>query len=369
MYFTRTRQPGKGIVTILFLALLPLRFIFTLLYYSPRFLREHPQWTYRQAVSRAVFRMFWAYASVVEFRMSKSLESGADKERFIIMEPAEESAYRDILHDATVRPAKTGGMWYPKLYSPAEDAKKVIVLHFHGGGYVIGGCRPTEGGWGPDLLAKRVAGLILCPQYRLAVDAKTRFPAAIQDGLTAYRYLLSGGIPASDIVLSGDSAGGNLAVNLMRYLVEHQGVMPLPRAVLLWSPWLDLAINFTTIEKNPHYKTDYIPSSFARWATRAYLGNLPANHPYVSPCGNEFGTPVPIFVHTCTEEILHDEHMKFFHSMMKIPGNRLKLFQSAHAPHDIFGAGQILGFEQETLKAIDAASRFIFDHDLANRRN
>ena len=369
MYFTRTQQPGKGIYTILFLTLLPFRILLSLFYYLPRSLREHPQWTYRQAVSRAVFKMLWVYGSAVEFRTSKSLEPGADKERFIVMEPAEESAYRDILHDAVVRPTKIGGMWYPKLYSAAEDAKKVIVLHFHGGGYVIGGCRPKEGGWGPDLLAKRVAGLTLCPQYRLAVDAKTRFPAAIQDGLTAYRYLLSEGISASDIVLSGDSAGGNLAVNLMRYLVEHEGVMPLPRAILLWSPWLDIAVNFATFEKNPHYQTDYIPSSFARWATRAYLGDVPANHPYVSPCGNEFATPVPIFLHTCKAEILHDEHMKFVHSMRKIAGNRLKLYESAHAPHDIFGAGQILGFQQETLKAIDAASTFIADHDLGNKSN
>lgn len=214
-----------------------------------------------------------------------------------------------------------------------------------------------------------MAGLTLCPQYRLAVDVKTRFPAAIQDGLTAYQYLLSEGIPASDIVLSGDSAGGNLAVNLMRYLVEHEGVMPLPRAILLWSPWLDIAINFTTFEMNPHYKTDYIPLSFARWATRAYLGCFPANHPYVSPCGNEFATPVPIFLHTCKVEILHDQHMKFVDSMRKIPGNRLTLFESVHAPHDIFGSGQILGFQQETLMAIDAASTFIADHDPGKKSN
>lgn len=146
MHFTRTHQPAKGIYTIIFLALLPLRILFTLFYYLPRPLREHPQWTYRQAVSRAIFRMLWVYGSAVEFRTSKSLEPGADKERFITMNPAEESAYRDILKNAEVCPAKIGGMWYPKLYSSAEDAKKVIVLHFHGGGYVIGGCRPKEGG-------------------------------------------------------------------------------------------------------------------------------------------------------------------------------------------------------------------------------
>ena len=361
MHAIRTHQPGKSIYTLFYITFLPLRIAFLLLYYAPPSLREHPQWSYHQAVGRAIFKMLWAYASAVEFRMPKSLEPGPDKERFIVMEPADASAYRDMLHDAAVRPAKIGGMWYPKLYSPTEDAKKPVVLHFHGGGYILGGCRPKEGGWGPDLLAKRLSGLTLCPQYRLAMDAKTGFPAAIQDGLTAYRYLLSKGVAASEIVLSGDSAGGNLAMTLMRYLVEHEEVMPLPRAVLLWSPWLDLAVNFTTLQRNPHFKTDYIPSSFVRWATRAYLGDLPASHPYASPCGNEFATPVPIFLHTCTEELLHDEHIKFAHSMMNIPGNRLKIFPTPLAPHDIFAAGQILGFKHETLTAIDAAFKFISD--------
>lgn len=365
----RTHQPAKGIFVVFFIALLPLRIALLLLYYALPSLREHPKWTYHQAVGRSIFKMYWTFATAIEFRPSKSLEPGPDKERFIVMEPAEESVYGDILHDVAVRPAKIGGMWYPKLYSPVDDANKLVILHFHGGGYVLGGCRPMEGGWGPDLLAKRVSGLSLCPQYRLAVDAKTGFPAAIQDGLTAYKYLLSEGISASEIVFSGDSAGGNLAMALMRYLVEHEGIIPLPRGVLLWSPWLDLSADFATLEKHPRFKTDYIPSSFPQWASRAYLGNFSANHPYVSPCGNEFATPVPIFLHTCTAELLHDEHMKFANSMMNIPGNRLKIFQSPHAPHDIFAAGLILGFKQEALMAIDAASIFISDHGPAGKGN
>lgn len=201
------------------------------------------------------------------------------------------------------------------------------------------------------------------------VNAKTDFSAAIQNELTAYRYLFSKNVSASEIVLSGDFVDGNLALILMRYLVEHEEVMPLPRAILLWNPWFDLAVNFVTLEKQPHFKTNYIPSSFARWATRVYLKDVSANHPYLSPCENEFATPVPIFLHTCTEEILHDEHMKFSHSIMDLPSNRLKLFQSPRAPHDIFATGQILRFKQEALTAIDAASAFISDHGRATKSN
>lgn len=310
--------------------------------------------------------MFWAYAAAVEFRMPKSLEPGTDKERFINMEPAESNSYRDILDDSKVRPIKIGGMWYPKPHSPTEDVGKLVILHFHGGAYVLGGCRPKEGGWGPDLLAKRVSGLALCPQYRLAIDMDptTRFPAAIQDGLTAYLFLLSKGISASNIVLSGDSAGGNLAIMLLRYLVEHEEVTPLPRAVLLWSPWVDLALNFSSLEKQPNFKKDYIPSSLGKWGIRAYLGGRSVNHPFVSSLRNEFATKVPIFLHTGTEELLHDDHMKYFQSMNKISDNQLKIYQSLNAPHDIFAAGPILGFEQEALTAMDAASEFLLDENL-----
>lgn len=71
------------------------------------------------------------------------------------------------------------------------------------------------------------------PQYRLASDSSTRFPAAMQDGLTAYMYLLGQGVSPRDIVLSGDSAGANLVVALVRYLTEEKGFLPLPRVVIV----------------------------------------------------------------------------------------------------------------------------------------
>jgi acetyl esterase/lipase len=351
-----TRQPGKGLFTILTIIWTPLKLAFLFLYYLPRSLREHPQWTYHQALGRSVVKMLLVYASAVRFRTQKNLEPGADKERFITMEAAEPKAYRDIIDDSKVRPGTIGGMWYPKLY-PEGDGN-LVVLHFHGGAYVLGGCRPKEGGWGPDMLAKCLAGYSLCPQYRLARDQKTCFPAAIQDGVTAYQYLLSKGVSASNIVLSGDSAGGNLAITLLRYLAEHEGGMSLPRAVFLWSPWLDMGTDISTLEKKSNFSTDYLPTSLVRWATEVYPGRVSLRHPYLSPLGNEFVTKVPIFLHTCTAELLHDDHMKFAKSMKEI-GNRLKLFVTENAPHDIFAGGPILGFAKEAVIAMKAASAFL----------
>jgi acetyl esterase/lipase len=304
------------------------------------------------------------------------------------MEPAEPTAYRDVLDDADIRPTKIGGMWYPKLYSPVDDVGKRIILHFHGGAFVLGGCRPREGGWGPDLLARRISGLSLCCQYRLALDPKSRFPAAVQDAVTSYRYLLSQGVSASRIILSGDSAGGNLAIALLRYLISQQHHHhhhnnnnndktptthhPLPRAVLLWGPWLNLTGDFTPLDTHRNLPTDYLPPSLLRWGARAYSPPPPPPPPsqhsshetqsqsYISPLGHEFATDnVPIFLETGMQEIMYDDHIAFAKAMNAIPGNRVEVFESRDAPHDIFGGAPLIGFEREAERAVEEAVGFL----------
>ena len=56
-------------------------------------------------------------------------------------------------------------MWYPRPVNPNTDSEKLVVLHFHGGAYVLGGCRPTQGGHAPEILAKAFNGVALAPQY------------------------------------------------------------------------------------------------------------------------------------------------------------------------------------------------------------
>lgn len=356
----RARQPGKALWTIFSIATTPIRIAFILIYYIPRFLRQHPTWTYHQAVGKAIFQLWWEYTSAVEFRTSKSLDPGSDKERFVVMQPAKPEWYRDILDDPKMHPVEIGGMWYPKLYAPAQDAGKKIVLHFHGGAYVLGGCRPMESGWGPEVLAKHTSGLVFCPQYRLAVYPHSHFPAAIQDGVTSYAYLLSQGIPASDIVISGDSAGGNLVIAMLRYLAEHEPMIPEPRAALLWSPWLNPAVEPEALDRHRNSKTDYLGSGLARWAVSSYTPpGVSPGHPYISPLGNEFATKVPIFVQTGTLEILYDDHVQFAKAMKEVPGNRVELFEIADAPHDTFAAGLLLGFVKEAEHAADVAAKFI----------
>lgn len=72
-------------------------------------------------------------------------------------------------------------------------------------------------------------------------------------------------------MLSGDLAGADLVVALVRYLTEEKGVLPLPRASLLWSPWLDLRTPAEVFETHRNSRADYIPSSLIEWAVRMYV--------------------------------------------------------------------------------------------------
>ena len=354
------RQPGKAVWTTFFILSAPLRLAFLLVYYIPKALRQHSQWTYHQAFGVTLLKIWFDYASAVEFRTTSSLEPGAERERFVVMKPATSDLYRGILQDPEIKPATIGGMWYPKLYDSTEDKAKTVVLHFHGGAYVLGGCRPKEGGWGPEVLAKSISGLVFCPQYRLASNPDGRFPAALQDAVTSYQYLLEHGIPASQIVLSGDSAGGNLVVVMLRYLVDHKGVLPDPLAALLWSPWLDVAADPHSVDRHRNTKSDYLTSPLVKWAQRSYVPSfMEANHPYITPLNNEFSTNVAMFMQCGTAEALYDEQRSFMKNMRDIPGNKIEFLEIANAPHNTFLGGAILGFAKEARDAADAARKFL----------
>ncbi|KAL8918197.1 MAG: hypothetical protein Q9172_005526 [Xanthocarpia lactea] len=356
----RARQPGKAIWTALFLLFGPLRLVFLLLYFIPKRCRQLPQWTYRQAISNALLKIWFSFASTVEYQTAFSLEPGPEKERFVVMNPKQPDLYSGVAKDKSIEPSPVGAMWYPNLYEPKVDSKKTVVLHFHGGAYVLGGVRPDEGGWGPHLLAITIDGLVLSPQYRLSSQFKGRFPAALQDSITSYQYLLDHGIPSSRIVISGDSAGGNLALALLRYLEEPFCSLPKPCALLLWSPWLDLAGDPKAMDRHPNSKIDYLPPVLIDWGSRMYRPFfLKVDHPYLSPLKKPFASEVPIFMQHCSAEVLFDEQKAFYLQMMEISSNRLARMETPNAPHDIFYLGQVLGFEKEAKEGADGARSFL----------
>ncbi|KAL3443959.1 Alpha/Beta hydrolase protein [Aspergillus insuetus] len=339
-----TRHPFKFLYTACFLAVLPIRLIALALYYLPP--NTRPNRTFRQAITTKIIYLLFRFATTVEYRTPKSLEPGKDKERFI------------------------AGFWYesPPL---ADKVPGIIVLHFHGGAFVFGGARPTECGWGPKDLSKRLKCPVLVPQYRLsdARDPTTAFPAALQDAVTAYTYLLyTLNVRPENIVLSGDSAGGNLVLALLRYLHYTQGLKgasgtQLPsRAALLWAPWVNLDKRGLELDDHRNASTDFIFGDFGKWGVRAYLpeGWTPehALYPYISPLGREFHTDVPIFIQTSTAEVLYDSNCEFVENLKK-KGCTVEFLEIDHASHVTFESADFTGWEAEQAVAMDRAVEFV----------
>ena len=139
-----------------------------------------------------------------------------------------------VLPDGWQRQDKTvSGVVIEKYTNTKSDSDKVL-LQLHGGGYVLGMSD------GHRLMALKQAALMdakeaYCVNYRLAPNHV--YPAALDDALATYESLLDSGIKAENIVLVGDSAGGNLAIALTLYLRDHQKA--LPRLLVLQSPWTD----------------------------------------------------------------------------------------------------------------------------------
>lgn len=125
-----------------------------------------------------------------------------------------------------------------------EATGKRAVLYIHGGGYVFGSPRTHRN------LVSRISHVTSTPalaiDYRLPPEHWP--PAPTYDALTAYRHLLASGIPAEAIVVAGDSAGGGIALELVLHAIEEG--LPVPAALVLLSPWADLAMTGDSVTAN-----------------------------------------------------------------------------------------------------------------------
>jgi salicylate hydroxylase len=172
-----------------------------------------------------------------------------------------------------------------------------VVLHFHGGGYLIGSAKGSLEYAGR--LAAAVNGVCYTAEYRLAPEHP--YPAAIDDAICAYRALLARGIPASSILVSGESAGGGLAVALV--LALRTAGDPLPAAILAVAPFTDLTVSGPSVRAfngdDPAANRDLLKFMGASY----FQGHEPTD-PLVSPLyGDLTGLP-PLFVTASQGEVL-----------------------------------------------------------------
>jgi acetyl esterase/lipase len=181
---------------------------------------------------------------------------------------------------------------------PQDGALGQVLLYFHGGGFVFG--LSSLHLQMAATLAKMSGLRVLMVDYRLAPDAP--FPAALDDCLNAYQWLLAQGIQAQNIVLGGDSAGGNLVLTLLMKLRDAK--LPLPAAAACLSPVTDLTDD-KQLDASIH--DPVLSPEIMHFYNKAYLAGQDAHNPLISPVfGDPHGFP-PLLIHVGEDELLRGD--------------------------------------------------------------
>ena len=194
-------------------------------------------------------------------------------------------------------------------FSPKKNSTDRILLFFHGGGYV-GGLNDRYRDWGIHLATMAGNVTLFALDYRIApVD---QYPAALDDAINAYLGMLDSGCDPNKIILLGDSAGGNLAAVFALYLRDHN--LPLPKAMILLSPWLSMENSLPSRiqnrasdqilgEKNQRLNPEIMDSTYTR--------NQDLRDPYISPVYGDLSNLPPTLIVAGADEILLDDTLLF----------------------------------------------------------
>lgn len=189
--------------------------------------------------------------------------------------------------------------------------RKYVILYCHGGGYSTGSC--LYGRTITSKLATAASIDVLGFDYRLAPEHPC--PAALEDALKVWDYLMLLGYGARDVILAGDSAGGNLALVLALKLKAERRF--LPRGLVLMSPWTDLTASGrsyrTKAEVDPVLDAEYIDRM-----TKAYIpegGNL--ENPLISPLFGDFEGFPPVYIQVGENEILLSDSVELHKKLQK----------------------------------------------------
>ena len=237
------------------------------------------------------------------------------------------------------------GEW---IYVNRAHMKKYIILYCHGGGYSTGSSLYAR--TLTTKLASSTSMDVLSFDYRLAPEHP--YPAATQDAMQVWNYLMLLGYGARDVILAGDSAGGNLALSLCLQL-KNQGRL-MPRGLVLMSPWTDL----TSSGKSHVSKAEIDPvlnASYLEQMIENYAAGQELTDPLISPLFGEYEGFPPIYIQVGSNEILQDDAVLLYKKLLK---------DNVSVKLDVF-KGMWHVFQMSPLKtayeAMDKNAEFIYD--------
>lgn len=211
-------------------------------------------------------------------------------------------AYEPFPNDVKFKQIDADGVPAEWIINP-DVSDRPILFYLFGGGYVMGTLKIRRRI--PFLISRMSKLRCLNIGYRLAPEHP--FPAALEDSIKAYRWLLSTGIAAENIILTGASAGGGLAIATILKLREL-GV-PKPAAAVLLSPWVDLALTGDSLKTNAEFEPN-VTIPILRNLANAYLQGEDPKHPLVSPIYTNLEGIPPLLIQAGSVEVLLDDSVR-----------------------------------------------------------
>lgn len=213
--------------------------------------------------------------------------------------------------DIQYREIDIDGMYGEWISVNRAHMKKYVILHCHGGGYSTGSSMYAR--TLTSKLAMSTSMDVLCFDYRLAPEHPC--PAALEDAMKVWDYLMLLGYGARDVILTGDSAGGNLVLALVLKL-KKEGRL-LPRGLALMSPWTDLTSSgesfVTKAAVDPVLDKDYIDRMI-----QAYAGDRDLKDPMISPLFGDFTGFPPTYIQVGENEILLSDSTRLHQAFVDV---------------------------------------------------
>jgi monoterpene epsilon-lactone hydrolase len=217
----------------------------------------------------------------------------------LLLHPSKKATFEEFDIDGVL------SLWCTPKQSAAS---RKVILYCHGGAYVAGSIQYAR------ILASKICELsglpVLAFEYRLAPEHP--YPAQLDDALTVWSYLLQKGYAPQDIILVGESAGGNLALAMCHQL--HMLGSSFPCGLLCLSPWTDLTgsgSSYTAVQEDDAT----LNGEFLHQAAAMYADGEKLTDPLLSPLFGDFRGFPPTLIQAGTHEILMDDSTRLHHNL------------------------------------------------------
>ncbi|MDO0929818.1 alpha/beta hydrolase fold domain-containing protein [Streptomyces sp. TG1A-8] len=252
--------------------------------------------------------------------------------------------------DVRTRTIELGGV--PAVEVRAGAAPPAgTALYFHGGAYAMGSAAASVGL--VSEIARRAAATVLSVDYRLAPEHP--FPAAVDDALAACRALLDGGVPAGSVAVTGESAGGGLALALL--LAIRDAGLPQPSSATVLSPWADLTQSGGTMSTRAEADPALTRRALQIRAAD-YLAGADPRTPLASPLHADLRGLPPLLIQAGAREILLDDALRL--AARAARADILVTLQTfPGAPHVFQGFAPLV---EEAARALDHVAAFLNSH-------